>query len=111
MDRLRATLAETNQPRLLWPWAVQHIVTAMNFIPFNHATKTPHEAMFGSKPSVNFLKAFGAKVVAWVPTQQQPDKLSPRGVEGRLVGYADDSTSMYKVITVWSPSGINFLLG
>ena len=97
MDRLRATLAETNQPRLLWPWAVNHIVTAMNFLPSDRATMTPHEALFGTKPCVSFLKCFGAKVIAWVPTQEQTDKLAPRGTEGRLVGYVENSTSMYKV--------------
>ena len=58
---------------------------------------TPHEALFGTKPCVSFLKCFGAKVIAWVPTQEQPDKLTPPGVEGRLVGYVDNSTSMYQV--------------
>lgn len=97
MDRLRATLAESNQPRLLWPWAVNHIVTAINYIPYNNASITPHEHLFKSRPDVSYLRAFGSKVITWVPTQEQPDKLVPRGVEGRLVGYIPDSTSMYQV--------------
>ena len=97
MDRLRATLAESNQPRLLWPWAVNHIVTALNYIPYNNASITPHEHLFKSRPDVSYLRAFGSKVITWVPTQEQPDKLVPRGVEGRLVGYIPESTSMYQV--------------
>lgn len=101
MDRVRSTLIHTNQPRLLWPWVVHHVTTALNYLPFTGTGITPHEALFGVKPDVSFLKAFGARVITWIPTQQQPDKLSPRGAEGRLVGYVDGSTSMYQVMCTY----------
>lgn len=104
MDRVRSTLIHTNQPRLLWPWVVQHVTTAINYLPYTGTGITPHEALFGVKPDVSYLKAFGARVLTWIPTQNQPDKLSPRGAEGRLVGYVDGSSSMYQVmytITEW----------
>lgn len=97
MDRVRATLIHSNQPRLLWPWAVHHIVTAMNFLPYKSTNLTPHESLFGQKPDVGHLRPFGAKVDAWTPTQAQLDKLSPRASDGRLVGYVDGSTHMYQV--------------
>ena len=98
MNRVRATLIESNQPRLLWPWIVGHVTTAMNFIPYSaRPHTTPHETMFNTKPDVSFLRPFGCKVAAFIPTQSLPDKLCARGVEGRLVGYIPDSTSMYQV--------------
>ena len=98
MDRVRSTLIHTNQPRMLWPWVVNHVLTAINRLPYSGTRITPHEAFFGERPDVSHLKAFGAKVLTWIPTQQQADKLSPRGAEGRLVGYVDGSHSMYQVM-------------
>ena len=40
-------------------------------------------------------------MLTWIPTQQQADKLRPRGAEGRLVGYVDGSHSMYQVVDLW----------
>lgn len=101
MDRVRSTLIHTNQPRMLWPWMVNHVVTAINRLPYSGTGITPHEGLFGERPNVSHLKAFGAKVLTWIPTQQQADKLSPRGAEGRLVGYVDGSHSMYQVMDLW----------
>eukprot|EP00798_Chlamydomonas_sp_ICE-L_P030355 gene30355-biopygen16224 len=99
MDRVRATLIESNQPRLLWPWIVSHVVTAMNYVPYAaRPNTTPHEDLFLTKPDVRHLRTFGCKVVAHIPSQSQPDKLSARGAEGRLVGYVPGSTSMYQLI-------------
>jgi len=95
-DRVRATLVATNQPRLLWPLIVDHVVVAMNVIPFRN-NQSPHELIFGRKPSVSNLRPFGAKAVTWIPEQQRSDKLQPRGQEGYHVGYVPNSTSLYKV--------------
>jgi len=98
MDRVRATLIESNQPRLLWPWIVGHVTTALNLIPYApRPHTTPHQTMFGSVPDVSFLRPFGCRVATFVSTQSRPDKLCAQGVEGRLVGYVPDSTSMYQV--------------
>jgi len=100
MDRVRSTLIESNQPRLLWSWAVHHVVKALNYLPYTNnskITKTPYEHLTGSKPNISHLKAFGAKVVAWVPVQHQSDKLAPRGADGRLVGYCGSSPFQYQV--------------
>ena len=101
MDRVRSTLIHTNQPRMLWPWVVNHVTTAINYLPYSGTGVTPHEGLFGGRPNVGYLKAFGAKLLTWVPTQNQPDKLSPRGAEGRLVGYVDGSSSMYQVMCTY----------
>jgi transposase InsO family protein len=99
MDRVRATLNATNQPRLLWPWIVDHVATAINFVPYaGRPNTTPHHDIFKSKPDISFLRTFGCKVVVHLPTQSQPDKLSARGAEGRLVGYVANSSSMYQVM-------------
>ena len=96
MDRVRATLADTNQPRLLWPWALQHVAHALNFIPSATQSKTPHELLFGTPPDVSHLHAFGAAVAAWKPLQKRADKLEPRADLGRFVGYTS-SSKIYQV--------------
>jgi len=96
MNRVRATLVHSNQPRLLWPWALQHVAHALNYIPSASNTKTPHELMFNTRPDVSHLHVFGAAVASWVPTQDRPDKLVPRAHQARFVGYTP-SDKIFKV--------------
>jgi transposase InsO family protein len=96
MNRVRATLVESNQPRMLWPWALKHVSHALNFIPSGNQTKTPHELLFGSVPNVSHLLAFGAAVAAWTPLHRRVDKLVPYGDLGRFVGYTP-STKIFQV--------------
>ena len=96
-DRLRATLADANQPRLLWNYIVNHVVHAMNMIPAVGMDKSPHEMLFGKVPDVSHLRAFGAECVVWTPSSRQLDKLQPRGDLGYMAGYVPESTTMYKV--------------
>jgi transposase InsO family protein len=87
MNRVRATLVETNQPRLLWPWALQHVAHASNFIPSSTQRITPHELLYGTAPDVSHLRAFGAAVATWTPTSRRVDKLVPTADVGRFMGY------------------------
>lgn len=104
MDRVRATLVDTNQPRLLWPWIVTHVVTALNYIPYSSRPNiTPHQSLFNEVPDVSYLRPFGCKVVAHVPSQSTADKLCARGTEGRLVGYTAGSSHMYQVMLMMNP--------
>ena len=96
MNRVRATLVESNQPRLLWPWALKHVAHALNFIPATTSSKTPHELLYGTPPDVSHLHAFGAAVAAWTPTQNRADKLVPRADLCRFVGYSN-STKIFQV--------------
>jgi hypothetical protein len=52
-------------------------------------------------PDIAHLKAFGTKCISWNPESHQLSKLHPRGESGYMVGYHNDSTSMYLVSTVW----------
>lgn len=91
MNRVRATLVDSNQPRLLWPWALHHVAHAMNFIPSASQTKTPFELLFGTLPDISHLHAFGASVAAWKPLSKRSDKLEPRAHLGYFVGYTQSS--------------------
>jgi len=97
MNRVRATLISSNQPRLLWPWLVGHIVEAMNYIPSNLSNHTPHELLFGTKPNISHLVPFGTAVASWKSSTSRVDKLVPRAKLGRVIGYHPQSTSMYQV--------------
>lgn len=96
MERVRATLVETNQPRLLWPWCLQHVAHAHNFIPASGKSKTPYELLYNVPPNVSHLITFGAAVASWKPLQQRNDKLEPRANLGRFVGYTN-SPKIYQV--------------
>jgi hypothetical protein len=101
MDRVRATLIDTNQPRMLWPWIVGHIVTAINYIPYApRPHTTPHQTMFDVVPDISYLRPLGCKVATFIPNQTLPDKLCARGIEGRMVGYVPNSSNMYQVSSI-----------
>lgn len=96
MDKVRATLEITGQPRTLWPFAVGHVVHALNRTCMRGSDSTPYEMMFGQKPDLGHLRPFGAACITWIPMARRSDKLEPHGVPARLVDYVNESTSMYK---------------
>uniref|UniRef100_A0A6U2FMK2 Uncharacterized protein n=1 Tax=Chlamydomonas euryale TaxID=1486919 RepID=A0A6U2FMK2_9CHLO len=96
-DKVRATLIESGQPDRLWPYAAMYVVYTLNRTPMHGHAHTPYELLFNKRPDVSHLRPFGAAAVAWLPEQYRADKLQPRGLPARMVGYVDNSSSMYKV--------------
>ena len=77
-------------PKFLWGEAVKHAVYLKN----RTSTKaldgsTPFEIFYGTKPNLAGLPEFRCKV--WVHTTEG-SKLDGRAVEGKWVGYDEDSS-------------------
>ena len=99
MNCVRATMADSNMCTNLWNYSVGHVVHALNRVPAAGKDKCPYELMFNKVPDIAHLRAFGTKCVSWNPKSHQLSKLHPRGEAGYMVGYHNDSTSMYLVST------------
>ncbi|KAG8501219.1 hypothetical protein CXB51_003321 [Gossypium anomalum] len=88
MDMARCLLFEKNLPKTIWAEAVNTAVYIQNRLPTKALThKTPFEAWFGFKPSLDHIKVFGCLCYSQVPAVKR-DKLSKRAVPGILTGYS-----------------------
>src|SRR5271154_1053750 len=97
-ERIRAILAETGLPRELWAelaCAVAHIKNRSPTIALKG--KTPYEALYGRKPDVSHLVAFGTRAFVHV-SKKRTKKLDPRSIEGIMVGYG--GSNQYRI---WIP--------
>lgn len=65
LDMTRTLLVESVLPRAFWEEAGQHAVYIRNrsFTSARPSGETPHERVFGAKPDVSHVRAFGARVV------------------------------------------------
>lgn len=90
--------------RFLWGEAYATAVYLKNRLPHSALTgdKTPYEALFGKKPTIQHLCPFGQTCYVHIPVETRPPgtKLAPRAAEGMVVGYTDSD----KIIRVWIPS-------
>ena len=59
-----------------------------------HNSKTPFELLFGAKPNVKHLRAFGC--VSYMYNFAAKSKLDSRAIKGALVGY-DLQSSAYLI--------------
>ena len=79
-----------------WAKAVNTSVYLLNRLPTKSLkNKTPYEAWYGVKPSVNHLKIFGSMCYYHVPEPKR-SKLDNRAQKGILIGY-ETSTKGYKI--------------
>ena len=64
----RSMLKERNVPSELWGEAIRHAVYVLNRLPTRSLSEmTPHEAWFGKKPYVDYLRVFGCVAYMKVP--------------------------------------------
>ncbi|KAG8483480.1 hypothetical protein CXB51_023157 [Gossypium anomalum] len=84
----RCLLFEKKLPKNLWAEAVNTAVYLQNRLPTKALEqKTPFEAWFGFKPSIDHLRVFGCLCYAHILVVKR-DKLSKRAKPGILVGYS-----------------------
>lgn len=92
-------LHEKNLPKQFWAEAASTAVFLQNRLPTRAVRdKTPFEAWYGYKPSLNFLKIFGCLCFTHVP-QTKRDKLDKRALPGIFIGYS----SVAKAYKVFQP--------
>ena len=104
MDGIRVFLFVSQLPSKLWDYAMEFITHVLNLRPSGDATVTPTKKLFGITPSISHLRVFGAHCFILSQKQAQ-DKLKPKSVPGRLIGYHCDSlgTSPNGYL-IWVPS-------
>ena len=99
LDKARCMLAESKLPKSFWAEAIATAAFLSNRSPkesFNGAT--PEECWTGEKPDLSFLKVFGNKAYAYVPSQFR-SKLEPKTRPCIMVGYCQNQ----KGYRLWNP--------
>ena len=91
----RALLADANISMTLWPWAVETAAYIYNRTAVGPIIKgkqiTPYKAWNKKKPSINHMRIWGYKCVAYIPKNKQQSKLHPRGKQGVFIGYVPNT--------------------
>ena len=94
MDDVRTLLRDSGLSHSYWAEAAAYSIDTRNLIPSRrHPGRIPLEAFSGKRQDVAFLRVFGAKCWAKIPTVNGVQvnggsKLDPRSTECRLLGYA-----------------------
>ncbi len=84
-ERARALLRDGGLPNFLWGEAFRHAVWLRNRSPTKAvAGKTPYEALYGKKPDLADLRAFGERVWVHDPTNSKLDAPSANGSLARI---------------------------
>jgi hypothetical protein len=100
LEKVRAMLAGSGQPKELWAEAVVTASHIRNRSPVAGKAVTPWELFLGSKPNVSDFRTWGSVAYAQVPTQLR-SKLEPQTICGVMVGYHASSKG-YRILL---PSG------
>src|SRR5437588_1414030 len=88
-EKATAMLADQNLPRSLWPLAVKYAAELKSRSPARRLKgKTPYEVINGSKPDLSRILIFGTVVYYQNDKRIQSEKITPRGIRGRFVGFA-----------------------
>ncbi|MBE3046504.1 hypothetical protein IMZ48_29040, partial [Candidatus Bathyarchaeota archaeon] len=99
-------------PHYLWRYAVRTAVAVINLLPTsaNEGSISPHEALYrylpipDKKPYIKHLRTFGCTAYVHRKGALRPnraDKMQPRAIKGKLVGYDSLHGHLY---FVWCPS-------
>lgn len=96
VGRTQELLRETKRPESLWPEAVEHAVWLKNRSPARalkkKEKKTPWEALYGNKPTLDREKVWGSRAWVTLPPENRGAKLhAPRGWMGYWVGRHSES--------------------
>jgi len=96
MEMTRCMLHEKHLPKRFWAEAASTAVFLQNRLPSRSVKdKTPYEAWYGHKPSLQFLRIFGCLCFSYIP-QVKRDKLDKKAVPDIFIGYIFFSKA-YKV--------------
>ena len=102
IDDVRTLLRDSGLGHSYWAEAAAFSIDTRNLIPSRrHPDRIPTEAFSGKRQNVAYLRVFGSKCWAKIPTAQGASKLDPHSTECRLLGYASGSGN-YKVQEVGS---------
>ena len=95
LERVRALLHASGQPKFLWGEAACHIVWLKNRTPTKVLEGlTPYEVAFGRKPNLSKVREWGSEVYA---RKERENKLGWRVDKVRWMGIDDKSENAYQV--------------
>lgn len=97
IDKVRCMLTDSGLPKNVWAEAANTAVYIINRCPAEAIDfKIPEEVWTDRQVSVNHLRIFGSKVVAYIPKHKR-QKLDNPGRDGVLVGYGEGQKG-YRVL-------------
>ena len=102
LDDVRTLLHDSGLTHSYWAEAASYSVHTRNLVPSRrHLGKIPLESFTGKRQDISYLRVFGAKCWAKIPTVHGAQitggsKLDPRTIECHLLGYAGGRDN-YKV--------------
>ena len=89
MEMERCMLHKMELPKTFWAEEANTVVFVQNQLPTKALEdKTPFEAWYGFKPSLNFLKVFGCVCFVHIP-QVKRDKLDKKAIPDIFIGYSN----------------------
>jgi hypothetical protein len=95
-NALRCALLEEGVLPQEWPWILILAMRIRNSLPTrNHPLTTPWELYFKRKPTSSAFHRFKAPVV--ILALPAPPKSQPRGIQGRFIGMAGNSETVYRI--------------
>lgn len=100
--RGRTILYEAKLPIHLWAEIVYTIIYLLNRTPIKSLCwKTPHEALYGSKPRLFGVRVVGSLAYTLIQGKDRvdSDKFNPRALKGYLVGF--EASNIYRI---WMPT-------
>jgi transposase InsO family protein len=100
---MRTLLIDSQLPERFWAEAVAYATYNRNRVMINSAGKTPEDLWTSQQTSLLHLQPFGQRV--YYRVHQQQDKLQPRYLPGRLMGYTAGATS-YRI---YNPTSRQFV--
>ena len=96
MNRGRVYLIDSQLPKRFWPHAAKYATYVLNRSSAGPAKLLPKDRWRQRSVELDHLQPFGVDL--WFRNHTESDKLSPRYIEGKLLGYVE-GTHNYVVVT------------
>jgi len=89
---VRSMISYTDMPLSFWGYAIETVTYLLNRLPSKSVPLTPYEIWFNKKPNLKYLKIWGCPAHV---KRMDPNKLEPRSVLCRFIGYPKESIGYY----------------
>ena len=102
--KARCMLLDAGLSIRFWAEAVRTAVYLHRRTPTSSlsASRSPYEALYGTKPQLYHIRRFGCTVYRHIPKEQRGGKFSDRARACMMVGYVNQTTKIWRV---WDFSG------
>jgi hypothetical protein len=117
--KARSMMLDSHMPHRFWAEAV-NIATYLHSISLTKTlvkSQSPHQALYGRRPPIAYLRHFGCLVYKHIPKEQRTDKdWGPHSLPCMFVGYVANTTNIWQIYdfstrTVSRASNVVFVEG